>query len=367
MDRALELAERGWGRVAPNPLVGAVVAREDRVVGEGHHAEWGGPHAEVQALAEAGPDSRGATLYVNLEPCHHWGKTGPCSEAIFEAGIARLVCAVAETNPEARGASEWLRSRGVKVDIGVRGREAWDLNAPHLTAPDRKRPFLALKYAMSLDGRLSREPGRPSRVTTGEAIVEAHRLRAGHEAVLVGIGTVLADDPALTVREWREPRVPPTRVVADSRLRIPLESRLVEGAGGAPVRVITADDAPVRRIELLRARGVEVATVPRCEASGRLDLGKVLTSLRAEGVDSVLCEGGGELGSALLAANLVDRLYAFIAPTVFGSPGTLAFQGDLGGAREDWRMIERKALGEVTLLILGPELTDDAVEDVPAS
>ncbi|NIR43155.1 MAG: bifunctional diaminohydroxyphosphoribosylaminopyrimidine deaminase/5-amino-6-(5-phosphoribosylamino)uracil reductase RibD [Gemmatimonadetes bacterium] len=352
MRRALDLAERGWGRVAPNPMVGAVVVRDGRVVGEGYHAEFGGPHAEVAALRAAGADAAGATLYVNLEPCHHTGKTGPCSQEIVQAGVARVVCAQAETNPGARGGGVWLQEQGVEVELGVLQREARDLNAVHETMFERRRPFLALKYALSLDGRLSERPGAATRVTSGPAIQEAHRLRAGHDAVMVGIGTVLADDPQLTVRGSVQPRVPPLRVVVDSNLRTPRTSRLAETASDAGVQVFAADDVPDERAAVLEARGVTVTRVGR--APGGLDLGAVLASLGDAGIRSTLCEGGGRLGSAFLAAGLVDRLYLFIAPRIFGEPGVRGFQGDRGAAPGQWRTIRVRQLGSTTLLVMGP-------------
>ncbi|UCC74466.1 MAG: bifunctional diaminohydroxyphosphoribosylaminopyrimidine deaminase/5-amino-6-(5-phosphoribosylamino)uracil reductase RibD [Gemmatimonadota bacterium] len=355
MRRALELAERGWGRVSPNPMVGAVVVRDGVVVGEGYHAEWGGPHAEVEALEAAGERCRGATLYVTLEPCHHSGRTGPCSQAINDAGIARVVWGAAETNPEAAGGGAWLREQGIEVEAGVCAVEASDLNAVHHNAYRGRRPFLALKYAMSLDARLAEAPGASTQLTAGEAIVEAHRLRAGHEAVMVGIGTVLADDPLLTVREWDVPRVPPVRVVLDSGLRLPAVSRLAITAKEVPVWVFAAEDAPAERMQRLAAAGIEVVPAPRLPTSEGLDLGAVLALLWKRGVRSILCEGGGKLGSALLAAGLVDRVYGFVAPVILGEPGVPAFQGGRGLAARDWRIIRRSEFGPATLLVLAPE------------
>ncbi len=352
--RALALAERGWGRVEPNPLVGAVVVRDGEVVGEGYHAEFGGRHAEVDALAAAGERARGATLYVTLEPCHHEGKTGPCTRAIADAGIARVVCSLADPNPEAGGGAEYLRERGVEVELGVCAQEGSDLNAHHLNAHRRQRTFVALKYALSLDARLAERPGVPSRVTDAAAIVEAHRLRAGHSAVMVGIGTVLADDPQLTVREWRAPRVAPLRIVLDSRLRLPPGSRLVQTAREVPVWVFTSEAASAERKAKLESLAVRVVCVP-LESGGGLDLGAVLATLWKHQVTSVLCEGGGRLGSALLAAGRVDRFYAFVAPKLFGEAGVSAFQGPRGRAPLDWRLIRRTELGPVTLLTLSPE------------
>ncbi|UCF20485.1 MAG: bifunctional diaminohydroxyphosphoribosylaminopyrimidine deaminase/5-amino-6-(5-phosphoribosylamino)uracil reductase RibD [Gemmatimonadota bacterium] len=359
MRRALALAQHGWGRVAPNPLVGAVVVRDDEIVGEGYHAEWGGVHAEVRAIEAAEGRASGATLYVTLEPCHHSGKTGPCSRAIEAAGIARVVFATAETNPEARGGAEWLRRRRIQVEEGVCALEALDLNAVHFNSLRHQRPYLALKYALSLDARLAEVPGTMSRVTDGEAQVEAHRLRAGHDAVMVGIGTVLADDPRLTVREWRAPRLPTRRVVLDTMLRLPGDSALVRTAAEAPVWVFAAEDAPETRAERLRGEGVDVLRVRRSPASPRLDLEAVLAELWGRGVSSVLCEGGGSLGSALLAEGRVDRLYAFIAPRLYGEPGVSGFQGGRGLAARDWRLISRHSLGAVTLLTLAPESPAD--------
>lgn len=356
LGRALELARLGWGRVAPNPMVGAVVVRDGTVVGEGHHAEFGAPHAEVVALSRAGDAARGSTLYVNLEPCHHRGKTGPCSLAIRQAGVRRVVCGVADTNPHAAGGAAWLRTQGVDVTVGVCDVAAADLNAIHLSAPERERPFVALKYAISLDARLSERSGRPTRVTRGAAVVEAHRLRAGHDAVMVGIGTVLADDPLLTVREWQAPHRPPLRVVLDSELRVPPESQLARGEGAAPVRIFAAEGGPSPEADATRGANVKVVRVRR--GAGGLDLAAVMTSLYEAGVDSVLCEGGGRLGSALLNGGLVDRMYLFVAPRLFGEAGVAAFQGDLG-ASGHWRLIERSALDDVTLISLAPGAAGD--------
>lgn len=355
MRRALQLAERGWGRVAPNPMVGAVVVLGDEVVGEGYHAEWGGPHAEVEALRAAGDRAKGATLYVTLEPCHHSGKTGPCSQAIRDAGISRVVYAAAEANPQAQGGADWLRAKGVVVEEGVCGLEAADLNAVHLNRYLKGRPFLALKYAMSLDGRLAEAPGRSTRLTRGDAIVEAHRLRAGYEAVMVGIGTVLADDPLLTVREWEAPRVAPRRVVLDSDLRTPPEARLVASAHEVPVQILGAEDAPPERARRLEDAGVVVERLPRDPAGG-LEFGAVFATLSQSSVRSVLCEGGGELGSALLAADRVDRIYAFLAPILLGEPGVPGFQLRTGQATREWRAVSRSELGPVTLLVLARDM-----------
>ncbi len=353
MRRALELARRGWGHVAPNPMVGAVLVRDLEVIGEGFHAEFGGAHAEIAALESAVGGAKGATLYVVLEPCHHTGKTGPCSRAIVDAGIERVVCAMTEENPTARGGAEWLAQQGVEVEFGILEAEAQDLNATHLNSQRRQRPFVALKYAMSLDGRLSERPGEPTQITSGPSIAEAHRLRAGHDAVMIGVGTALADDPQLTVREWDAPRVLPLRVILDSDLRLPLDARLIAGSTDAPLLVFAASNGAEERAGELESRGVEIARVPRDPKMG-LDLGAVFALLWERGIRSVLCEGGGQLGSRLLALGLVDRLYAFIAPRLLGEPGVPAFQFGRDNMSQYWRLIETQTFGEVTLLVLCP-------------
>ncbi len=235
--------------------------------------------------------------------------------------------------------------------------EARDLNAVHFSVISEGRPFVALKYALSIDARLSEDPGRPSRISSRRAIVEAHRLRAAHDALLVGIGTVLADDPRLTVREWRPPRRPPARVVLDSRLRLPPGSRLAQTAREAPVWACTAEDASAERAAALTGLGVEILRVVRRKsATDGLDLRAVLAALWDRGVRSVLCEGGGQLGSALLAGGHVNRLYAFLAPRLFGEPGVAGFQGARGRAPREWRLVGRTELDEVTLLTLAPPL-----------
>jgi diaminohydroxyphosphoribosylaminopyrimidine deaminase/5-amino-6-(5-phosphoribosylamino)uracil reductase len=354
MRRALALALRGWGRVAPNPMVAAVLVRDGVVVAEGYHGEWGGPHAEVVALDAAGEMARGATLYVVLEPCHHTGKTGPCTRAIADAGVSRVVCGAVEVNSDAGGGAAWMRDQGIEVEMGVCEQEAHDLNAVHHHAHRASRPFVALKYALSLDARLSEGPGTSTRLTQGEAVAEAHRLRAGHDAIMIGIGTALADDPLLTIREWSVPRVAPARIVLDSSLRLPPGSQLVQTARDVPLWVFAGYGASADRAAELEAKGAEVIRVSQDTDTEGLALGAVLAALWKRKVRAVLCEGGGRLGSALLAGGHVDRLYAFVAPLHLGEPGVAAFQGGRQGSPREWRLLERRELGEVTLLALAP-------------
>ena len=344
MRRALELAPEGWGRVHPNPLVGAVVVRDGVVVGTGAHREHGGPHAEVEALREAGDRARGATLYVSLEPCAHHGKTPPCTEAVLEHGVARVVYAVADPDPEAGGGGQRLRAAGVQVDAGVERARARTLNAMFLVPIEEGRPFVALKFGMSLDARIAAGVGERTRVTGPEAEVEVHRLRAGYDAILVGGRTARVDDPALTVRHGPAPRVPPVRVVADPGAELPLDGVLTRTAADVPVLALVADDAPAGRVTALKEAGVVIERIPRSGAG--LDLDAVLARLYGRGIRTIFCEGGGRLGASLLAADRVDRLYIFQAPVIFGSDGVPAFPGDAAfrGRRVDMKTLDDDVL-----------------------
>src|SRR5437868_12459359 len=259
MERALHLARRGWGPVAPNPLVGAVVLAGGGAVGEGYHAEYGGPHAEVVALEAAGARARGATLVVNLEPCAHQGKTPPCTEAILAAGVARVVAAVADLDPQARGGAGVLRAKGVIVSVGLLADGAAALNAPFLFAREQaERPFVALKLATSIDGRIADAAGS-SRWVSGEAAREyVHWLRAGFDAIVVGGMTALRDNPQLTVRGAVTPRKPPLRVVFDRRAMLNQTAGLVKTAPEVPTWVMSSPDAPAASVSLLEHSGVRV-------------------------------------------------------------------------------------------------------------
>src|SRR5881398_583283 len=352
MERALDLARRGWGRVAPNPLVGAVVLAGDTVVGEGYHAEYGGPHAEVVALEAAGARARGATLVVNLEPCAHHGKTPPCAEAILAAGVARVVAAVSDPDPQARGGAGVLRAKGVIVSVGLLAEAAAALNAPFLFAREQaERPFVALKLATSIDGRIADAAGS-SQWVSGEAAREyVHWLRAGFDAIAVGGTTALRDDPQLTVRGPVTPRRPPVRVVFDRRAMLNLGVRLVSTAREVPTWVMSSPDAPAGSVALLERSGVRVFR-PASLADG-------LRMLRSAGIHSVLCEGGGALGAKLLAEGLVDRLYWIQAPVWLGEGAVPAFPG-VGAAplpeAPRWSPVERRAMGPDTLLVLDRRL-----------
>lgn len=329
MDRALAVAARGIGLTAPNPVVGAVLVRDNAVVGEGGHLRAGAPHAEAVALAAAGARARGATCYVTLEPCAHHGRTPPCANALIAAGVSRVVVACGDPNPlvDGRGLAR-LRSAGIEVTIGVREAEARALNRGFFCFVTRGRPHVTLKSALTLDGKIAGADGT-SRWITGEAArAEAHRMRFAADAVLVGIGTVLQDDPELTVRLPGLPAKEPLRVVADSRLRTPLRARLL-GAGD-PSRVVVAcvEPAPAEPAARLRARGVRVLPLPG--DGGRLDLRALLVALARLDVMAVLAEGGAELGGALVDEGLVDRVAFFVAPRLLGgrsAPGPIGGSG----------------------------------------
>lgn len=317
MDRALELA-RG-GRPSPNPHVGAVIVNGGKVAGEGHHDRAGGDHAEVVAIRAAGASAKGATLYVTLEPCNHFGRTPPCTEEILRAGIARVVLGCRDPNPHVDGKGlEKLSKKGVAITLGVREAEADKLIAPwrkHVTAG---LPYVSLKLALSLDGRIATRTGASKWVTGPDARARVHALRAEHDAVAVGIGTALSDDPRLTVRD--APGNSPTRIVFDTKLRLPLNSRLVESAAEVPLVVVSSADSPASNEEELVSRGVEVLRAPS-SAEGRIDVPGALRLLAARGIVTLLVEGGAELAGSLVAGRLADELHAFIAPIMLGPRG----------------------------------------------
>jgi len=315
MSRALALAERGRGHVEPNPLVGAVVVREGEIVGEGFHERFGGPHAEVNAIAAAGEACRGATLYVTLEPCSHHGKTPPCVDAVLRAGFARVVAAMIDPDPRNRGRGiEKLRRAGVEVEVGLLEAEARRLNAPFIKLTTTGLPFVTAKWAMSLDGKIATRTGDSRWISSGPSREVVHDLRGKADAILVGIGTVLADDPLLTARP-PGPRVA-ARVVADTRARLPLHSQLVETASEAPVVVATTQAAPEEKRRALADAGAEVLVLP--ERDGRVSLRELMGELGRRQMTNVLMEGGGELFASAVREGLVDKVLAFVAPRLIG-------------------------------------------------
>ena len=329
MEEALELALKGLERVSPNPLVGAVVVHRGSVIGRGYHQRYGGPHAERAALHDAGRCA-GADLYVTLEPCAHHGKTPPCCEAVLEAGIRRVFYAVSDPNPLTRGKGpRWLRQRGVEVHGGLLRREALSQNAPYFFWRKNNRPWVILKWAMSIDGKIATAGGESQWITGSKARARAHSIRRRVDAIMVGTGTALADDPLLTPRPARG-RVP-LRVILDRQGRLPLKLKLLStsrSAGpGARLYVSTEGANSSRRLGELKRRGVEILLVP--QRAGRLDLDRLLKELSAMGVSQVLVEGGAGLAGSFARGSLVQEITAFIAPRILGGDRALSpVEGD---------------------------------------
>lgn len=321
MRAALALARRGLGRVWPNPTVGCVVVREGRVVGRGFTQPGGRPHAEPLALEMAGEAARGATAYVSLEPCSHYGKTPPCADAIVKAGVARVVAAAVDPDPRVSGRGlARLREAGIEVIEGVLRAEAEALNAGFFLRVNQGRPLVTLKCATTLDGRIAMANGESKWITGPQARERGHLLRADHDAILVGSGTALADDPALTCRLPGLEDRSPVRVVLDGSLRLPLTSRLVLTARSVPLWLVTRAGHPDAALGRLRDLGVEVLEVA-CDETGRPAAEAALHAVAARGVTRVLVEGGGQVAASLLRAGLVDRLAWFRSGKVIGGDG----------------------------------------------
>lgn len=355
LDRARVLARRGWGSVHPNPMVGCVLVRDGTIVGEGFHALFGGPHAEIVALEQALTSAEGATAYVSLEPCDHHGKTPPCSEALITAGVKRVVYGAADPGSASGGGAETLRAAGVEVVGPVWSDAVARSENPAFYHVARHRtPFVALKLAMSLDARIAAEAGRPTRITGEEAEAEVHRLRSGFDAVMVGAGTARADDPRLTVRRAPPGRTPLRRIVLAPLADLPTDAALFDDLPDEPLHVFCRLDATEIAIEALEAAGAHVHPVEAAGSSGHLDLGAVLSSCWELGVRSVLCEGGAALAASLLAGGHSQRLYLFVAPMVLGEGGLGAFSAD--ARTVDWSRYQPagppQALGRDTLIVL---------------
>lgn len=349
MQRALSLAWRGWGRVHPNPLVGAVILRDGSIVGEGWHGEFGGPHAERVALERAGDKARGATLVVTLEPCRHHGKQPPCTEAIIAAGVSRVVLALEDPNPKASGGAAALLAAGLQVERGLGADEAATQNAAFLHRfRDEPRPWVALKLATSVDSRIADSAGRSRWISGLEAREWVHWLRAGFDGIAVGAGTVALDDPSLTVRGTVAPRITPVRVIIDDMLTTSPAARLVATAGEIRTIMLTSEaQLDGASADAVRREGVELIPMS--------DLADGLRRLRESGIERLLVEGGGRLAGALISTHSVDRFYHVQSPVWLGEQGRLAFVGlrapELPDA-ERWRVVERRPLGQDTLIVM---------------
>jgi len=317
MAEAISIAAQG--HPSPNPHVGAVLVKDGAKIAEGHHERAGEDHAEIVALKAAGAKTKGSTLFVSLEPCNHDGRTPPCTDAIIAAKVARVVIGCTDPNPHVQGGGiDKLRAAGIEVTVGVAEPEAKRLIAPWAKYVTTGLPYVTLKLALSLDGRIATRSGSSKWVTGPEARALVHALRSRHDAVAIGIGTALTDDPRLTVRDAPGPS--PLRVVFDTKLRLSPHSRLTETAPDVPTWVLASPDAPSANEEALTTRGVEVLRTPTA-AEGRLDVEAALRLLAGRGVVALMVEGGAELAGSFLAARLADELHAFVAPLLLGPRG----------------------------------------------
>lgn len=337
MRSALELAAGGTGWVSPNPLVGCVIVSNGEVVGRGYHQRFGGPHAEVHALREAGNRAAGAVLYVTLEPCCHTGKTAPCVDAILQARLGRVVAAMQDPNPRVDGGGlSQLEGAGVEVTVGVCEAEARRLNEAFVKHITTRRPFVTSKSAITLDGKIATRSGA-SRWITGEAArAVGHQLRHANDAILVGIGTVAQDDPQLTTRLFLPPPsgrglggglqrgANPLRIVVDSTLRLSPGAQVADVAAERRTLIATTEKAEAAKVKTLEARGAEVIRLPACGA-GRVNLNALCAVLGERGIASVLVEGGAVLTAALLRQRLIDKMVFFVAPKIIGGDGVSAF------------------------------------------
>ena len=328
LDWARKIARRGWGRVHPNPLVGCVLVLNNQVVGEGYHREFGGPHAEIIALEAAKSKAEGATAYVSLEPCNHEGKTPPCSQALVQAGVVRVIYGVAEPGVKEGGGRNTLARGGIEV-IGP----VWDSIAGRIENPSffhvqtHGTPYIALKLALSLDGYIGIRGGVRTQVTGLDAEREVHRLRTGFDAILIGTETLRVDNPRLTVRMATHGRRPVRRLVLDARAELPSDAAIFDDLELNPLHIFTHQDASESEITRLESLGAHVHSVPKTNLG--LDLESVMGVVQELGVESVLCEGGAKLANSLIRKDLVQRLYLFVAPKTLGPGGILAF-GDSG-------------------------------------
>ena len=315
------------GRTSPNPMVGALVVRDGQIIGSGYHARAGTPHAEIHALRAAGEMARGATLYVTLEPCCHHGRTGPCSEAVISAGISRVVMAMRDPNPQVAGrGAKRLEEAGIQVVGEVLEDEAKKLNEVFIKYITTGQPFVVMKTAMSMDGKIAAANGESKWITGAASRVRVHRLRDRYDAILVGVGTVLADNPSLTTRLPEGGGKDPVRVILDTRARTPLDARIIKQASVAPAIVVTAPGAPPQRVRGLLDAGAQIMVIESDD--GGLSLPGLLRELGRKEITSLLVEGGAGVNGSFVKEELVDKVYWFIAPKIIGGA---AAPGPVGG------------------------------------
>ncbi|MCI6003240.1 MAG: bifunctional diaminohydroxyphosphoribosylaminopyrimidine deaminase/5-amino-6-(5-phosphoribosylamino)uracil reductase RibD [Allisonella histaminiformans] len=314
MARALQLALRGAGHTRPNPMVGAVLVKDGRIIGEGWHKQYGGPHAEVNAFASATENPEGATLYVSLEPCSHYGKTPPCADLIIRKKVARVVAALEDPNPLVSGRGfRKLRANGIRVTVGVLAEEARHINDVFLTYVTRKRPFVLYKAAMSLDGKIACHTGESQWISSEKSREEVQRLRGILSGIMVGAGTVIADNPRLTCR--MEEYENPARIIVDGKLRVPLESRIFHEPGRNII--LTTSEASLEKKKALENLGVEMIEADS-EEPGKVDLKSAMLALGIKGIDGILLEGGPTLAASALEAGIIDAVRFYIAQKIIG-------------------------------------------------
>lgn len=331
MRRALKLAEKGTGFVNPNPLVGAVIVKNNQIIGEGYHELYGGPHAEINAFASAKEDVTGAVMYVTLEPCSHYGKTPPCARAIIEKGISRVIIAMKDPNPLVAGKGiEILRANGVEVITGVLEKESKRMNEIFIKYITTKLPFCMLKTAMTLDGKIATHTGDSKWITNEASRAYVHYLRQKYSAVMVGIGTILQDDPSLNTRLPGKVVSDPVRIIIDTHARIPVHAKVLNISSSAGTILATTELAPEDKLIQLRNRNIDIIITPL--KNNRVDINYLMKALGERNIDSVLLEGGSELNYSALNSGVVDKISAFIAPKIVGGNGAKTPVGGEGTA-----------------------------------
>jgi len=316
MKLTLRLARRGLGKTSPNPMVGAVIVKDDHIIAQGYHHYFGGKHAEVDAIENSSEDITGATMYVNLEPCFHYGKTPPCVDAVIDNKIGKVVIGTQDPDPHVSGSSiEKLKQEGIKTIVGVLEAECHSLNEAYIKHRSTGLPFITVKFAQTLDGRIAAADGSSRWIASPDSLKLAHRLRATHDAILAGIGNILEDDPELTLRLVKGRS--PTRIILDSKLRIPLEAKVLQDQAKAPTIIATTPAADDDKLAVLRDRGIEVIIVAT-DLGGGVDMVRLLPVLGERDITSVLVEGGSRVITSFIRHNLVDHLVAVVAPKILG-------------------------------------------------